>query len=402
MTPEFHGMAALMTQAFRGVDLTPIGNELIERAGKHPGVESAATLLDLSILLHLKGSHDIALSVQAQALQLRQIYTLPAAREPSIRLLAFMTPGDLSANTPLEFLAQGSDIELTLLYLSPTLPFPQQVPEHDVAFVAVGESESSQPLLRALSELAKIWPRPVLNAPERIARLSRSEVSRLLSDAPGVAIPHAARISREQLQRLAAGENLAGMLPDASGYPIIVRPLDSHAGKGLIKAEAAESLASYLEVHSEPEFFVARFVDYRGDDGLFRKYRIVLIDGKPYASHMALSDHWMIHYLNGGMTESAEKRAEEALFMERFDTGFAARHKQALEAIHERMGLDYLVIDCAETCDGELLVFEVDSSAVVHAMDPEDLFPYKRPQMEKVFSAFKALLQKTAARPCLT
>ncbi|MDE2353864.1 MAG: RimK family alpha-L-glutamate ligase, partial [Betaproteobacteria bacterium] len=94
MTPEFHGMAALMTQAFRGVDLTPIGNELIERAGKHPGVESAATLLDLSILLHLKGSHDIALSVQAQALQLRQIYTLPAAREPSIRLLAFMTPGD--------------------------------------------------------------------------------------------------------------------------------------------------------------------------------------------------------------------------------------------------------------------------------------------------------------------
>ncbi|MDE2621580.1 MAG: RimK family alpha-L-glutamate ligase [Betaproteobacteria bacterium] len=402
MSSEFNGLAALMTQAFRGADLTPIGNELIERAGKHPGAESAPILLDLSILLHLKGNHDIALSVQAQALKLRQIYTLPARTGPSLRLLAFMTPGDLSANTPLEFLVQDSDIELTLLYLSPTLPFPQQVPEHDVAFVAVGESESSQPLLRALSEVVKIWPRPVLNAPEHIARLSRNEVSRLLADAPGVAIPHAVRISREQLQGLAAGDSPASLLPDATGYPIIVRPLDSHAGKGLIKADGAESLANYLEVHSEPEFFVARFVDYSAGDGLFRKYRVVLIDGQPYASHMALSDHWMIHYLNGGMTESPEKRAEEALFMEHFETGFASRHQQALHAIHERMGLDYLVIDCAETPDGKLLVFEVDSSAVVHAMDPEDLFPYKRPQMEKVFAAFKAVLHRTASRPCPT
>ena len=391
-------MAALMTMAFRGADLTPVGNALIERAGNHPGVESAPALLDLSILLHLKGSHDIALSVQAQALKLQQIYTLPARSAPAIRLLAFMTPGDLSANTPLEFLVQDSDIELTLLYLSPNLPFPPQVPDHDVAFVAVGESESSQALLRALAELAKVWPRPVINAPERIARLSRDQASLLLADAPGVSMPRAARIPREGLQRLATGEDPAPFLPDAGGYPVIVRPIDSHAGKGLIKADAPESLVSYLEAHPEPEFYVARFVDYRSKDGLFRKYRIALVDGRPYASHMAISDHWMIHYLNGGMTESAEKRDEEARFMETFDADFARRHEHALRAIQDRVGLDYLIIDCAETPGGELLVFEVDSGAVVHAMDPEDLFPYKRPHMEKVFSAFRALLQKSMAQ----
>jgi hypothetical protein len=32
---------------------------------------------------------------------------------------------------------------------------------------------------------------------------------------------------------------------------------------------------------------------------------------------------------------------------------------------------------------------------VVHAMDPEDLFPYKAPAMRKVFAAFRQLLEKT-------
>jgi hypothetical protein len=33
---------------------------------------------------------------------------------------------------------------------------------------------------------------------------------------------------------------------------------------------------------------------------------------------------------------------------------------------------------------------------IVHSMDPPDLFPYKRPQMEKVFNAFQAMLHNAA------
>jgi hypothetical protein len=55
-----------------------------------------------------------------------------------------------------------------------------------------------------------------------------------------------------------------------------------------------------------------------------------------------------------------------------------------------------LGIDCAETQDGELLIFEVDSNMVVHAFDPVDVYPYKQPQMQKVFAAFRAMLIKVA------
>jgi hypothetical protein len=63
------------------------------------------------------------------------------------------------------------------------------------------------------------------------------------------------------------------------------------------------------------------------------------------------------------------------------------------------MGLDYLGIDCGETSTGELLIFEVDSNMIVHAMDTAEVFPYKQPQMQKVFAAFRTMLIDASAQP---
>lgn len=79
-----------------------------------------------------------------------------------------------------------------------------------------------------------------------------------------------------------------------------------------------------------------------------------------------------------------------------FEQGFAARHAGALRAIHARAGLDYVGIDCAETPAGELLVFEVDSCMIVHALDPVDLFPYKQPALRRLFDGFRAMLLRAA------
>src|SRR6202035_313431 len=128
----------------------------------------------------------------------------------------------------------------------------------------------------------------------------------------------------------------------------------------------------------------------------FPKFRVVFVDGKPYACHMAIADRWDIWYLNAGMSDSAAKRLEEQTFMQTFDIGFARRHQTALTAMADRIGLDYFTIDCAENKRGELLIFEADNTAVVHNMDSPELFPYKAPQMRKVFEAFAAMLCRRA------
>jgi hypothetical protein len=140
-------------------------------------------------------------------------------------------------------------------------------------------------------------------------------------------------------------------------------------------------------------------VDHRGADGLFRKYRIALIDGRPYACQMAISDRPIVHHHDAGMRESAGKRAEEARFFADFDGSFARRHAAALRALCDDSGLDYFAVDCGETRDGLLLLFDIDVAMIIHSMESPGLFPYKPPQMRKIRDAFRAMLRRKCGRP---
>ena len=391
------GVAPLMRLAFAGHDLMPIGQALLERAQAHP--DDAHAYMDFATVMILTGNRDNALAVQNEAITLQQRYTIPARQPgPGLTLLVLMGPGDLMANTPIEFLVEDSDVTLELLYVRAGDEFPEVVPEHDVLLVAVAESETNQPLLERLTAYVSDWPRPVINRPEYIRVLSRDGVCAALQGLPGVEMPVSVRTTRAALEAIAGGARPLGELLPDGGFPIIVRPLGSHAGTNLEKVETPEQLGAYLQAVPAQQFYISRFVDYRNADGLFRKYRIVLIAGRPYICHYAISQHWMIHYLNAGMTDSADKRAEEAACMAGFDDGFARRQQAALQEIDRRMGLPYLGIDCAEMPNGDLLIFEADNAMVVHGMDPVAMFPYKVPAMRKVFDAFRALLQRASGR----
>lgn len=390
------GLAKLMKMAFSGVDLAPLGAKLIQRVERNPN--DANALMDLSTVLQLKFNPEISLATQAQALEIRQLYHLPANGQASIRLLAIMSPGELMSNAPLEFLLEDADVSLDMLYVAPNLPFPPSLPDHDLVFIGVSESDRNHQLLAQLEHVMVSWPRPVLNVPSRIAQIARDSACALLKHAPGIMMPVSVRIDRQTLERIGNDTLSMATILDDGDFPVIVRPIGSHAGRGLAKIDNRAAMTDYLQTMPESTFYVTNFVDYRGSDGLFRKYRIVIIGGRPFAGHMGISEHWMIHYLNAGMTESAAKRAEEERFMADFEHDFARRHENAFNAITERMKLDYLVVDCAETVDGRLLIFEVDPGAVIHAMDSADIFPYKQAQMQKVFDGFREMLINTINR----
>jgi hypothetical protein len=397
MNPALIGLARLARVSFAGEDLGPWRARLLDRLSRNEN--DANALLDLSTVMQLMGQRDVGLSLQGFALAIQQLYHLPnTTGGPGIRLLAILRPGDLAENNVLEFLIEGSDISLEMLYVSLDLPFPATLPDHDLAMVAICETDRNRPLLYHLETLLKSWPRPVICAPARIARLSRDGACGLLPSAPGMIMPVTARLRRRTLESIGRSEvPVTAGVPDGT-FPIIVRPVDSQKGHGLAKLDTPGAIMDYLETMPEDAFYVARYVEYRGPDGLFRKYRIVLIDQRPYVCHVAISDSWVVHYMSAGMVESASKRAEEARFFAAFEDDFARRHHDALLSIARRTGLEYVGIDCSETPDGELLVFEVDSGMTVHAMDPVDLFPYKRPQMRKVFQAFRQMLIDASRR----
>jgi hypothetical protein len=300
----------------------------------------------------------------------------------------------MGGNTPIEFLLEDSGIELLTLYVIDGAELPSPLPDHDIVIVIASDSEECRDALRIIDRVAAHWPRPMLNPPRLVGNLDRDKLHGLLRGIEGLDIPATASVTRVQLSDVAQSNLLLADVLGELQFPIIVRPRGSHAGVGLARLDDRAAIDRYLAERPEQEFFVSRFVDYADEDGLFRKYRIVIVDGRPYACHMAIADRWDIWYLNAGMAFSESKRLEEENFMRTFDSAFAVRHRSALAAMIARVGLDYFTVDCAENKRGELLIFEADNTAVVHNMDSPDLFPYKPPQMQAIFEAFAAMLQR--------
>ncbi len=389
------GLASLATQAFRGVDLAPVEQQLVARIQVQP--DDAAAHMDLATVHFLSHRAEVAMQCQQQAMAMQARYSLASAPlEPELRMLVFMGAGGLMDNMPLEFLLEDSAIAMDMHYMQAGDSIPRDLTDYDLLFIAVGESDHNTPLLQQLSRQLRDCPVPVINRPECVMQTTREAAAMALQQVAGIDMPMSVRLSRLELGRLARADQLAGYLPERD-FPIIVRPVASHGGQGLKRLDDAADVAPYLCTQQEELFYISRFVNYASADGQFRKYRIVLIEGVPFVCHLAISSNWLVHYLNADMTGNIDKCAEEADCMVTFEYGFARRHQQAFAAMYERMGLEYLIIDCAETHDGQLLVFEVDTSAIVHAMDPVSLFPYKRPQMHKIFAAFQYMLTRRAA-----
>jgi hypothetical protein len=392
------GIAKLAKLAFDGVDLTPLHSQLLDKYIFEP--DNAAALMDLSTLEQIFGNERDGVARQGEALRLRQLFHSPCtSATPALRLLALAAPGDIGNNTPLEFLLEGSDIALSTLYILPGQPLPDPLPEHDLAIVTACVADGNRAVFAEIERVLPSWPKPVLNHPEQMAGLSRERLPGLVKNVPGLAMPMTVRIDRTTLGEIAAGHTeISAYLPEGA-FPLIARPLDSHAGRGLQKLDNRAALAGYLTERPERGFYITPFVDYRSPDGLFRKYRVVFIGGKRYACHMAIADQWMIYYLNAGMAESAAKKIEEERFMTGFDHEFAKRHHAALAGVAKRINLDYFAIDCAQTAEGSLLLFEADIAMIVHLMDSPKIFPYKATQMKKLFADFAAMLKDCAGRP---
>jgi hypothetical protein len=381
------GLARIARSAFEQGELQPLFDRLAARLDANP--RDAAAMIDLASVLETDGHAEPATSLRQDALKLRRSFATVHGDGSGPRILALITAGGFMANTPVDFLLEGSNAVLWQHHVDETTESLEDVPDHDAAVLAIGEAPEQQATLARLGKLLPALPGPVLNgAPDRIAALTRDGVARRLAGLPGLLAPAAVRAGRAELAPIAAGAPLDTLGPGLA-WPLIARPLGSHAGKGMEKLLDAGHLADLLAETETEAFYLVPFIDYRGPHGLYAKARVVLIGGKPYPVHLALSEDWIVHYLSAGMAESPARRAVEAAWFANFDDGFARRHAATFAALQDRIGLDYWGLDCAELADGRLLVFEVDTALIVHDMDDPATFPYKRAPMRRLFAAFR-------------
>lgn len=344
--------------------------------------DSAAMFMQMySILDHLDFT-ELALEMQDKALALQQVFRIHNSNvksdEKTLRLMAFVGRGNLSDNAPLDYITDHCNIQLDLVYILDDLQLPPQIPDHDAVIVALGEKDCHLAVLDFMQSLKSIWPRPWLNDPEHIRLCARDLLYERLKDIPDMIVPITVRVSRRQIN-----------LPY---HPITIRPINTHSGKGLQRICHANDLEDYLNNNDAKAFYISRFYPTDRTDGLYRKLRIALIDGKPYICHVALSDQWIVHYISAQMHLNADKIAEEKALMETFETNILDHHRITFQRIATAIGLDFVVLDCEITSQNQIIIYEADNRGWIHSTDNETIFPYKKSVMTKAFAAFRDMV----------
>ena len=267
------------------------------------------------------------------------------------------------------------------------------LPPYDVVFNAIGDPDLAGPTEAPVARFLEGCRRPLFNQPDRVARTFRHLTPALFADVPDVEAPAAARLRRADFadNGLAAAAAKAGLTA-----PLLVRPIGSHGGKGLVLARNETELDA-VDLSGVDELYVTAFRDFASADGLYRKYRVIFVDRRPYPYHLAVGDDWLVHYGAANMTEHADRRAEEQRYLADPGGAIGVRAMEAIAAIGRRLDLDYCGVDFSVLPDGRVLVFEANATMLVHPEAEDGVFAYKNPFVRVVLDAFQAMLAGPAA-----
>ena len=179
-------------------------------------------------------------------------------------------------------------------------------------------------------------------------------------------------------------------------FPVLARPVGTHGGDDFEKIESLDQLARFLAQRPNDDHYVIEYVDYTSGDGYFRKYRFIFVGEEILPYHLAIGNDWKVHHISTDMANQPWMQQEEAAFLANPAAVFSAANYQALRMVRERFGLDYFGIDCGLDRDGNLVVFEINASMLVHDDNAE--FPYKDPFVRAIKTSFGAMLRKRAGR----
>jgi glutamate/tyrosine decarboxylase-like PLP-dependent enzyme len=303
-----------------------------------------------------------------------------------VRLLLLAASG--AGNIPLRHLLDRRVFQTSVVFVEYFDP-AAALPPHGVVFNGIGDADLAAPALAAAQSVLALTTAPVINAPEAVAATGRSDNAQRLSGIPGVVTPGATDLPRALLSAADAATTLAR---HGFEFPLLIRTPGFHTGRHFLRVESAEALPEALAQLPGERLTVLRYLDARGRDGKARKYRAMMIDGRLYPLHVAVSSHWKIHYFTADMADNPEHRAEDAEFLENMAGVVGPAGMAALAAIQARMGLDYAGIDFGLSARGEILLFEANATMVVNPPEPDAKWAYRRAAVERIGAAVRNML----------
>ena len=240
-------------------------------------------------------------------------------------------------------------------------------------------SPKSLPIACRLVDRCTALGIPVVNHPARLVNAGKRETAARLA-AIGIRTPRIVAIDPADPE--AARREIAG--------PMLVREDWQHGAASLRLAPGEPIDAAALGGFQRP--IAVEFVDTRGADGLFRKYRVLVAGDHTIAVHLIASREWEVRGDNKVTT--ADLLAEEAAHIATEDAngGLLARARRALE-------LDFAAFDYGRLRDGRMVVWEANPYPLIQFGPREAPLKYRDAPVHRSFAAMAGLYLDRAGLP---
>jgi tetratricopeptide (TPR) repeat protein len=311
---------------------------------------------------------------------------------PPVTLLQLVSSG--GGNIPTSAILDDCTF-LTSVIVTDYLDPKTALPPHQLIFNAIGDADLCEPALEAAVRLVDRTTAPVINDPRAVMKTGRIDNALRLGALSGVVTPRTIAVKRDRL----AGPGGADAVAELEfSFPLLLRSPGYHTGRNFIMVERASELAAAASGLPGDELLVIEYLDARGRDGSARKYRVMMIGGKIYPLHLAISRNWKVHYFTSDMADKPNHRSEEARFLEDMRGALGETAMIALGKIRDALGLDYAGVDFGLAANGDLLLFEANATMVIAVPDADERWAYRRTAISRIIDAVGAMiLQKSVA-----
>jgi hypothetical protein len=344
-------------------------------APEHPDAHQG-----LANLLQTQGEDEAAARHRQRSYAARTITTTPWRGTGAPRQVLKLVSA-VGGNIPTRFLLDEAVFQVSTLAVEAWRD-EMTLPDRNLVFNAIGDPDLSAEALDIAEVIIARVGAPVVNAPDRVRSTGRADNARQLLGLPGVVTPRIEPVALDGIEIAA----------EAFGYPLLLRSPGFHTGQNFEPVAGPENLADAAARLPGRNLMLIQPLDARDALGRFRKFRTMIVGGRLYPLHLAISDSWKVHYFTADMAEKPEHRAEEAAFLADMPAVLGPLAMTGLRAIADRLRLDYAGVDFGLGPNGEVLLFEANATMVVNPPDPDPRWDYRRGPVDAVLAAVREML----------
>lgn len=204
------------------------------------------------------------------------------------------------------------------------------------------------------------------NPPFLIMNTTRDNIYRLLQKIDKLHVPKTVKIQPKSPQHI-----YDTIKEEGFEYPVIFRQAGDHGGISTIRVED-ETEQFYPFALDGRDYYLTQFVDYINDNGIYAKYRLIVVNGEVFIRHAIFSKEWMVHA--GSQLDEKESQKYKKDVVDRFTKKIKPEIQPIISEIHKRLKLDYFGIDCNIDNNMNLLIFEINANMNVFTKSKKTLF----------------------------